>query len=61
MAIVYQLVRDHNGEVVVDSETGKGTRISIKLPISGRIAATVPRPLVDEPRAESSAPVAVAS
>jgi two-component system NtrC family sensor kinase len=38
MAIVYQLVRDHNGRILVESEAGKGTRISIKLPGSGRVA-----------------------
>ncbi|HEX8089394.1 MAG TPA: ATP-binding protein [Blastocatellia bacterium] len=38
MAIVYQLVRDHNGKVNVESETGRGTSISIKLPVSGRVA-----------------------
>ncbi|HMG34504.1 MAG TPA: ATP-binding protein [Blastocatellia bacterium] len=38
MAIVYQLVRDHNGNIVVDSEPGKGTKISIKLPQSGRVS-----------------------
>ncbi|MFY9558191.1 MAG: ATP-binding protein [Blastocatellia bacterium] len=37
MAIVYQLVRDHSGKILVDSETGKGTRIAIKLPASGRV------------------------
>ncbi len=41
MAIVYQLMRDHNGQVGVESEEGKGTRISIKLPASGRIADEV--------------------
>lgn len=39
MAIVYQLVRDHNGKIVVDSEAGKGTRVSIKLPLSGRVSS----------------------
>ena len=38
MAIVYQLVRDHNGRILVDSEAGSGTRVSIKLPGSGRVA-----------------------
>ena len=38
MAIVYQLVRDHNGRIQVESETGKGTSISIKLPAYGRVA-----------------------
>jgi two-component system, NtrC family, sensor histidine kinase PilS len=38
MAIVYQLVSDHNGRIQVDSEAGKGTSISIKLPAHGRVA-----------------------
>ena len=38
MAIVYQLVHDHNGRIQVESEAGKGTSISIKLPASGRVA-----------------------
>ena len=37
MAIVYQLVRDHNGKIMVESETGRGTSISIRLPASGRV------------------------
>jgi two-component system sensor histidine kinase PilS (NtrC family) len=37
MAIVYQLVRDHNGKIMVESETGRGTSISIRLPESGRV------------------------
>src|SRR5256714_3561851 len=36
MAIVYQLVNDHNGRIQVESEAGKGTSISIKLPAHGR-------------------------
>jgi two-component system sensor histidine kinase PilS (NtrC family) len=38
MAIVYQLVRDHHGNVLVDSETGKGTRIAIRLPAGSRVS-----------------------
>src|SRR5215470_19649844 len=38
MAIVYQLVRDHNGNILVDSEVGKGTKIAIRLPANGRMA-----------------------
>ena len=37
MAIVYQLVNDHNGRIQVESEAGKGTSISIKLPAHGRV------------------------
>jgi len=37
MAIVYQLVRDHNGKIIVETETGKGTRVSIRLPVAGRL------------------------
>ena len=38
MAIVYQLVRDHNGNILVESEAGKGTRIAIRLPAGSRVA-----------------------
>jgi two-component system sensor histidine kinase PilS (NtrC family) len=38
MAIVYQLVRDHNGKIVVESDEGKGTQVAIKLPEAGRVA-----------------------
>ncbi|GEM_PF-72828 len=37
MAIVYQLVRDHKGKLLVDSELGIGTRITIRLPAAGRV------------------------
>ena len=37
MAIVYQLVRDHNGRIMVDTEAGRGTRIAITLPASNRV------------------------
>jgi two-component system sensor histidine kinase PilS (NtrC family) len=38
MAIVYQLVRDHNGRIIVESDAGKGTRIAISLPAGSRVA-----------------------
>lgn len=42
MAIVYQLVRDHNGKILVDSESGKGTRIAIRLPGAALVAHMPP-------------------
>ena len=33
MAIVYQIVRQHGGEIQVTSELGEGTRIDIRLPL----------------------------
>jgi two-component system sensor histidine kinase PilS (NtrC family) len=42
MAIVYQLVRDHNGKIIVDSETGRGTRIAIRLPVSALVSQRPP-------------------
>jgi two-component system sensor histidine kinase PilS (NtrC family) len=35
MAIVYRLVEEHGGEILVDSEPGAGTRIAVLLPVSG--------------------------
>jgi two-component system sensor histidine kinase PilS (NtrC family) len=60
MAIVYQLVRDHNGNILVDSEAGKGTRIAIRLPAGSRIS---PQPLRsnDSSRADSAPPAVVAN
>jgi two-component system, NtrC family, sensor histidine kinase PilS len=51
MAIVYQLVRDHSGKILVDSETGKGTRIAIRLPVSALVPQRSPvtRPAHLEP------------
>jgi two-component system sensor histidine kinase PilS (NtrC family) len=37
MAIVYQLVRDHGGKIIVDSEPGRGTTITVRLPACGRL------------------------
>ncbi|HLG17585.1 MAG TPA: ATP-binding protein [Blastocatellia bacterium] len=57
MAIVYQLVRDHNGDIVVDSEVGLGTRIGIRLPAAAQLRA---RPESDETARAVTPPVAVA-
>lgn len=35
MAIVYRLVEEHGGEILVDSEPGAGTRIAVRLPMRG--------------------------
>lgn len=60
MAIVYQLVRDHNGKIVVESEPGKGTRIAIKLPANGRVAGNPPKS-GEPPRVDSRASAIVAN
>jgi len=60
MAIVYQLVRDHNGKIIVESEAGKGTRIAIRLPASGRIALQ-PTGANDASRADSPPPSLMAN
>jgi two-component system sensor histidine kinase PilS (NtrC family) len=57
MAIVYQLVRDHSGRIIVESEAGKGTSISIKLPTGGRVAR---QPADGVSFKESPSPMAVA-
>ncbi len=48
MAIVYRLVEEHGGEILVDSEPGAGTRIAVLLPMRG-----VEKPA--EPAAEPAA------
>lgn len=59
MAIVYQLVSDHRGKILVDSESGKGTSISIKLPVEGRVTRDEESASDAAPRPGSSSPVAV--
>ncbi len=62
MAIVYQLVRDHNGKILVESEAGKGTQISIKLPASGRVTRDESGlPSDPDSMHDAPSPVAVAS
>jgi two-component system sensor histidine kinase PilS (NtrC family) len=55
MAIVYQLVRDHNGKVLVESELANGTSITIKLPVAARVSGRRSRKEVAEPETESVA------
>jgi len=60
MAIVYQLVRDHHGKIIVESESGKGTRIAIRLPAGGRVAFQ-PTSTNDASRADSAPPSVLAN
>jgi two-component system sensor histidine kinase PilS (NtrC family) len=60
MAIVYQLVRDHHGRILVESESGKGTRIAIKLPSGGRVAQITSGP-GDASRVEPAPPAVAAN
>lgn len=42
MAIVYRLVEEHGGDILVNSEPGAGTRIAVRLPLRGSEPATGP-------------------
>ncbi len=35
LSITYDIVKKHNGEITVDSEVGKGTTFTIKIPVAG--------------------------
>jgi signal transduction histidine kinase len=59
MAIVYQLVRDHSGKVLVESELNKGTTITIKLPVVARVSKQRKPPKSEVEHADSET-VAVA-
>ncbi len=39
LAIVHRIVQDHRGEVVVDSEVGRGTEVTVRLPSGGAVQA----------------------
>jgi two-component system sensor histidine kinase PilS (NtrC family) len=59
MAIIYQLVRDHSGNVIVESTPGIGTRIAIKLPASALV--TQQAPAAKSSHLDSAPPAAVAN
>ena len=39
LAIVHRIVQDHRGEVVVESEVGRGTEVTVRLPSGGAVQA----------------------
>jgi signal transduction histidine kinase len=36
LSISYGIIRDHNGEITVDSAPGKGTTFTVSLPVDGK-------------------------
>jgi len=33
LSLAYRIIKDHNGEIAVESEVGKGTKFTVSLPI----------------------------
>jgi signal transduction histidine kinase len=46
LSICYQIVKDHNGEIKVSSEVGKGTRFTIILPMDLGEMSPLPKPSI---------------
>jgi len=42
MAIVYRIVEEHGGRVVVESEAGAGTHIEVELPVTQPTPSAMP-------------------
>jgi len=49
--LVYNIVQQHGGEITVDSEVGKGTTFTIKLPIRGATTIHAPESIAPPPEA----------
>ena len=45
----YAIVDRHGGEIMVDSEVGKGTTVTISLPVAAEYAETAPDPVLQAP------------
>jgi PAS domain S-box-containing protein len=43
LPLVYSIVQDHGGSVVIDSVVGRGTRVVVKIPLAGRARAKASR------------------
>ena len=41
LAIVHRIVQDHRGEVAIESEIGRGTRVTVRLPAARPVQAEV--------------------
>ncbi|NNE99814.1 MAG: PAS domain S-box protein [Pyrinomonadaceae bacterium] len=55
LSIVYQIVRDHNGTINVSSKEGKGTTITMYLPIEGvKASAEGPEQRLAKPTADTN-------
>lgn len=59
LAIVYDIIKLHNGYITVESEPGKGTSFLVLLPLSGH-AVRHPQPVYEQPSLEGGETLLVA-
>jgi signal transduction histidine kinase len=45
LAIVHRIVQEHGGEIAVESDVGRGTRVAVRIPACPQVPAVQPEPV----------------